>query len=91
MLARLLTIYRTPEEHEMASTDKEKSTDRGNPSKGTGASGGGSFGNQQGAPVTGGAPENGERGSGPVHSSESGVQSGDRASHPEVGQDPQSD
>ncbi|WP_027212243.1 hypothetical protein [Burkholderia sp. WSM2232] len=74
----------------MASTDKERSTDRGNPSKGTGASGGGSFGNQQEAPVTGGAPENGERGSGPVHSSESGVQSSDRAGNPEVGGNRQS-
>jgi len=69
----------------MTSTEREESTDSGNPSKSTGASGGGSFGNQQGAPVTGGAPENGERGSGPGHSSESGVQSDDRASSPEVG------
>jgi len=47
--------------------------DRGNPSKSTGASGGGSFGNQRGAPVTGGSPDNGERGDGDVHLSRNDV------------------
>lgn len=51
--------------------EKEKpETDRSRAGKGTGASGGGSFGNQPGAPETGGSPEFGPRESqspGPVN------------------------
>ena len=70
----------------MTTTKPDESDDRGNPSKATGASGGGSFGNQQGAPVTGGAPENGERGAGSVHPKEDFTQSGDRASRTDKGE-----
>lgn len=51
----------------MANNDSDEMDDQGNASKATGASGGGSFGNQRGAPVTGGAPENGQRAEGEVH------------------------
>ena len=57
----------------MTNTPSNDDDDRGNPSKSTGASGGGSFGNQRGAPVTGGSPDNGERGDGDVHLSRNDV------------------
>ncbi|CAB3643990.1 hypothetical protein LMG22037_00549 [Paraburkholderia phenoliruptrix] len=60
----------------MTNIASDERDDRGNPSKSTGASGGGSFGNQRGAPVTGGAPENGERGAGDVHPPEHANQGG---------------
>jgi hypothetical protein len=53
----------------MTNTASNDDDDRGNPSKSTGASGGGSVGNQRGAPATGGSPDNGERGDGDVHPS----------------------
>jgi hypothetical protein len=57
----------------MTNTPSNDDDDRGNPSKSTGASGGGSFGNQRGAPATGGSPDNGERGDGDVHPSRNDV------------------
>jgi hypothetical protein len=64
----------------MTDDHRDKDDDQGNRSKATGASGGGSFGNQRGAPVTGGAPEQGKRGSGDVHPSPDAIAGGDRAS-----------
>ncbi|HEY2024198.1 hypothetical protein [Paraburkholderia sp.] len=64
----------------MTDEHQKKVEEKGNPSKATGASGGGSFGNQSGAPVTGGAPEDGQRGDGDVHPSPDAVRGGDRAS-----------
>ena len=64
----------------------DRDDDRGNASTSTGASGSGSFGNQQGAPVTGGTPDNGTRGEGDVHPREHANRGGERE-HTDPGHD----
>ncbi|WOD16756.1 hypothetical protein [Paraburkholderia kirstenboschensis] len=71
----------------MANNGSDEVDDQGNASKATGASGGGSFGNQRGAPVTGGAPENGKRGEGDVHPEPDASPRGNRAGDATEGQD----
>ena len=71
----------------MANNDADEMDDQGNASKATGASGGGSFGNQRGAPVTGGAPENGQRAEGEVHPAPDTNPRGNRAHKATKGQD----
>ncbi|MFM0215137.1 hypothetical protein [Paraburkholderia caledonica] len=71
----------------MANNDSNEMDDQGNASKATGASGGGSLGNQRGAPVTGGAPENGQRAEGEVHPAPDTNPRGNRAHEATKGQD----
>lgn len=63
----------------MTNSKSDEVDDEGNASAATGASGGGSFGNQPGALVTGGAPENGERSAAESIPPSGAVQGGDRA------------
>lgn len=60
----------------MTDEHQKKLETEGNASAATGASGGGSLGNERGAPVTGGAPENGERSSGDVHPTPDAISGG---------------
>jgi hypothetical protein len=75
----------------MANNESDEVDDQGNASKATGASGGGSLGNQSGAPVTGGAPENGKRGEGDVHPVPDASPRGNRADNATEGQDKEGD